>query len=770
MNNNNQNSNFEDVSGEFDIGQALYTIKAYSMSIAFFTVFFMLVSGVLVYFKPVMYSSSALLQIQSDRSKKSSDTMMQAFGYEQADFNNEIRILSSRYLISKALKNLELGTRYYTTENMKNIELYKKSPFVVNVSFMDYYLLGKKITLKPINNSEYELTYESEVKLNLKSIKNFIFSSNKPKIKYHGIHKFGEDASTPYFKINVTKVHEFSKNEYFFSYKRNQSMDMYVQNGLSIETISEFGSNFVVRFRDNVPLRAKEIVDAIVDTYIKDEIERKRASAAMSLEFIDKQLDGISKTLNKSEVVLQKYKQTNTLIDLRSAVAVTGSQLSQLEADFNKLSSEENILENLKEFIETNEDLSGLTLQSSDIMSETLNAMITDYKKAQTKRRTMLVELTEIHPDILKLNEEIYNLRKNIQETIKQSIRAVKQKKVFLGKSIDKAKTSFQRLPQQERELGVLTRSSAVNERIYSFLLQRRAETAILHSSTLSKARVIDDATIPLRPYAPNKIRSIITGTLLGFLIGLVVTFLRAYMNNVITNVKEVEKLTPIPVYGMIPENRKGLLGPIYEEAFRILRTNLEFVKSDNASKNILVTSAISGEGKSTTIKNLALILTKLNRKVVVLDVDLRRPSLHKYFENVNNTVGLSTLLSGQTTITESLKKTEQNVDLITAGPIPPNPSELIMSEGMNLLLKTLEKHYDYILIDSPPYSVVTDAAILMKNADITLFSVMADYSKRDTVKEISKTIQKYETRSAGIVYHGVKLNKRERSGYGYYA
>jgi len=759
----------ENEENDFDIKQALYTIRSYSWSIILITILFMVVSGVLVYFKPPMYSSTALLQIQSDRSKKSSDTMMQAFGYEQADLNNEKRILSSRYLIAKALKNLELGTRYYVKKDMRLTELYKKSPFVVNVSFIDYHLLGKKIQIKPINEKEFELTYQSKIEWSLKTLKNFVFSTNKPKIDYHGIHKFGEDTSTPFFKINVTKVHEFLAEEYFFSYVKNEHMDMYIQNNLSVAPASKYGSNFLIIMNDTVPFRAKDIVDAMVNTYIKDEIERKRASAEKSLEFIDKQLEGISQTLNKSEVVLQKYKQTNTLIDLRSAVAVTGSQLSKLKADLNKLSSEENILENLQDFIETNEDLSGLTLQSSDIMSETLNTMIADYKAAQIKQRSMLVELTEIHPDVLKLNETIYNLRRNIEETIIQSLRAIKQKKDFLSKSIEKTKASFQKLPEQERELGVLTRSSAVNERIYSFLLQRRAETAILHSSTLSKTRVIDNAIVPLMPYGPNKMRYILMGALLGLVFGILMAFVRAYMNNTISNIREVEKLTSLPVYGRIPENKKGIPSMMYEEAFRVLRTNLEFVKSENTSKNILVTSAISGEGKSTTAKNLALMLAKLDRKVVVLDLDLRQPSLHKYFENINNMVGLSTLLSGQTTITESLVKMEDGIDLITAGPIPPNPSELIMSDAMDLLLKTLGKHYDYILIDSPPYAIVTDAAILMKEADITLFSVMANHSTRDIVKEINKIAQQYETKSAGIVYHGVKLNKKERSGYGYY-
>ncbi|PHR59497.1 MAG: hypothetical protein COA44_00725 [Arcobacter sp.] len=765
----NITKNMEADEESFDIQQALYIIKKYNKSIAFIVVVFIIISGIMAYFKPSMYFSTAVVQISEKGRSGWNDPVLTALGLGDSQGQNIDSIMSSGYLISKMLENLELGTRYYKEKNYRLVELYKKSPLVVNVTFMEYNLLEKKLKIRAIDGETYELSYKTKIKINIDYFTRLLFGKQKVYIEYKGIHKFGEDVISKYFQLKVIKVRELNSLEYFFSYIDNRNMVGYIQNNLSTEQDAKYSSNIFVRFDDTVALRAKDIVDGITTAYIQDSVDQKKSSTERSLAFIDKQLDNINKTLSKSEKVLQGFKQKNNLLSLDIKAAMVSKNVEKIGTEISSLSSEESILENLKEYIDENDDLTGLTVQSLETTATNLNELIINYQTALTNRRSMLVSVTEFHPEVIKLNEEVFNLRKNIQATVVLGIKTIKTRKEYLRRELKVRQASLTKLPEQERELGELTRNSSVNQEIYSFLLKRRVETAILNSSTLSQARLMDPATLPMRPYAPKKMRMLLMGALLGLIIGVIIAFIRASINNVISNIEEIEKRSPIPIYGKIPYNKKKVQATSYEEAFRILRTNLEFINTDKPSKTVLVASSISGEGKSTTIKNMAVMLVKLNKKVIVLDLDLRRPSLHKYFKGITNDIGLSMLLSGQNNLQECLQRTKDNIEIISAGPTPPNPSELIMSEEMDLLLKTLSKSYDYILIDTPPYSIVTDATILMKKVDIVLFSIMADYSSRKCIPQLKEILKNYQIEFAGIIYHGIKLKRQEKHGYGYY-
>jgi len=763
------NKNNDDTEG-FDINQGLHIIRTYSKSIIFITVLFAAVFSISAYFKPSMYFSKATLEVSSDNgSSKSNNPMLRALGYGAEQSQSAESLLTSRYLILKTLDKLGLGTRYYVRYKYKTLELYKESPFVVSVSFMEYNLIGDKIGIKPLDENTFELTYKTKPDYSLNGLVDFILSKPKKHIEFTGVYKFGQKISSPYFTIVVTKIRDFKQKEYFFSYVENEDMAEYIQRGLSTNPSAKYSSNVFIRFDDTVPLRAKDIVDGLMETYIEDSIEQKKSASAKSLKFIDKQLAVVNATLTESEKVLQGFKQRNDLIDLSTTAAIVSDNVEKLKTELNDLSSEESILENLKVYMEANEDLTGLTVQPLKITVANLNELIGRYRDAIIKRKAMLIEVTEFHPEIIKLNEEVYGLRKNIKATVILSLNTIKTRKEYLKKILEERKHSLVKIPEQERELGVLTRNSAANEKLYSFLLQMRVETAILNSSTIPAARIMDAASHPRTPYAPKKFRIILLGVLFGAIFGIALAFLRSYINNIINEITEIEKLTQVPIYGKIPYNRKNIPSIAYEEAFRTLRTNLEFMQVDKTSKTVLVASSVSKEGKSTTIKNMAEMLIRLDKKIIVLDFDLRRPSLHQYFDAINNKVGLSMLLSGQINLQECIQRTKDNIDIISAGPTPPNPSELIMSEKTDLLLTALSKRYDYILIDSPPYSIVTDAAILMKKSDIVLFSIMINYSKRSVLKQINSIVREYEIPRAGIILHGLKLKGKEEYGYGYF-
>ncbi|WP_457595329.1 polysaccharide biosynthesis tyrosine autokinase, partial [Hydrogenimonas sp.] len=301
-------------------------------------------------------------------------------------------------------------------------------------------------------------------------------------------------------------------------------------------------------------------------------------------------------------------------------------------------------------------------------------------------------------------------------------------------------------------------------------LLQKRAETAIVEASKVSEVQVLDPALVPGSPISPKRKRILLIGLMLGLAFGILQAIVRKMMDNTIKSIEEVEKLTSLPVYGVIPFLSSKKMKSAYLESLRVIRTNLEFLANGGRSKLVTITSSIPQEGKTTTTYELAKIIAKGEKKVIVLDLDMRRSKLHELFK-LPNKEGVSTLLAGKVSLKDVIQHTqEENLHVITSGPTPPNPSELLMSDAFKRLVKTLMSEYDYVLLDSPPIGLVTDAMIVMRMSDISLILLRAEYSKRDFLKSINHFVEEHELK-AGIILNGVKASSRSAAygfGYGY--
>jgi capsular exopolysaccharide synthesis family protein len=253
---------------------------------------------------------------------------------------------------------------------------------------------------------------------------------------------------------------------------------------------------------------------------------------------------------------------------------------------------------------------------------------------------------------------------------------------------------------------------------------------------------------------------------ILGGIVGIAYAFLREFLNDTVKNTEEIERYSSIPIYGVVPLNKNKKTKNIFLESFRSIRTNLQFLPQTESSRVITVTSSVSGEGKTTIVAKIAEIIGQTNKKVVVLDVDMRKASVHKEFD-IDNVIGLSNYLTGQNTLKEVISKTEsENVDLITTGPLPPNPSELILLDNMKILIENLKEDYDYIIIDTPPVGLVTDALILMNYADISFVLVRADYTRKEFIKNLDRLAREHSHNHIGMILNGVEIG--EKYGYGY--
>ncbi len=697
--------------------------------------------------------------------------MSAALGGGAIELDDEFALIRSRFLAKKALEDLDIGTRYFTKINYKKIELYKDSPFVVTPEFIDSSFFGREIGVKPVSADSFILFIKPSWKEKLKyKLFTYMKLPAKKPIEYDQVHRYGEKISTPWFALTIQKVFDLQNREYSFSIVPNEYMYGFIQGGVDASPISNFGTIVELSFKDTVPLRAKEIVDAVVKAYNEEKIRLKSESANKTLSFIDSQLEAIHKTLKKSATKLQSFKATHVIMDVGTKAATTATKLSELEAKLYEINTQINILESLMSYIKSQKDINGIDMSSAQIVGPVISGLIAKLQEAVSLRSTLLIDYTELHPDVVKATEQINRLRQMLEDSIKSTLKGFKIRKNELIKQIDKYKSAMQSLPEEEQKLTQLTRDFMVNEKIYSFLLQKRAETAIVEASKVSEVQVLDEALVPGSPIAPKRKQILMIGLLIGLVLGLLQAFVRKMMDNTVKSLEDVEKLTNLPVYGVIPYLSSKKVKSVYLESLRVIRTNLEFLASGGKSKLVTITSSIPQEGKTTTTAELAKIIAKGEKRVIVLDLDMRRSKLHELFK-LPNKEGISTLLVGKVTLKEVIQHTkDDNLHIITSGPTPPNPSELLMTDTFKRIIKTLMTEYDYVLLDSPPIGLVTDAMIVMRMSDINLILLRAEYSRKDFLKNINHFVEEHELK-AGIILNGVKASGKGAAygfGYGY--
>ena len=768
--NNNQTVN-QIQNDEIDLKEVFKTIFRYKYSIIFITLLFMIGSAVFAYIKPNVYSASSTIELMEDNKKSGdpADFMLQAFDGGGANVDNEIEVIKSRFLAQKAFSYLNLKTRYFTTKNFRRTELYKDSPFVVTSSFIDDLAYGKKFILTPIDKESFNLTIEPISPYNIRGLlktAGILPMEPADKIVYNKTHKYGEIINEEFFTLNVKKVHALTNAKYSFSFMSNIELYEFFKENISVSQISKKATILKLSFEDSSSLRAKEILNAVHDAYVDQEISQKTKEANLTLTFIDRQLDSINARLKKSETKLEDFKEKNQVVGLGEQAIQTTEQLSEYEARLEEIQTELNILSNLNQYIKTNQDLTGLTIGSVNFADPALGALVTSLQEEANNRSSLLVDFTELHPDVVKANQNISRLKRSIKGALKNNIRQLSQRKASFKKVIAKFNKSIASLPKQEKELSRLTRHFGIDEKIYSFLLEKKAETAILQSSTISNSRLLDSAIEMEKPIKPKRTLIVLVGIILGMIIGLALAFLREFMNNTVKNSDEVEKLSSIPIYGIIPTNKNKKTAKLVDEAYRAIRTNLQFLPNHDTSNIISITSSVSGEGKTTIASNLAKILGQANKKVIVLDLDLRKSSVHLEFDIPNN-IGISNYLTDQNTLDEVIVNIENtNVDVITTGTLPPNPSELILTDKMKDLVSILKEIYDYVIFDTPPVGLVTDALILMNYADIALLVARASYTRKEFIKNLDRLAQEHSQHTFGMILNGVEIG--EKYGYGY--
>ncbi|MDM5270970.1 polysaccharide biosynthesis tyrosine autokinase [Sulfurovum sp. zt1-1] len=754
---------------EIDIKEIFSTIYRYKVMIILFVLIALIVSSYIAYFKPNVYKASATVEVGIERYgyMARQDMLSMAMSGDAANAETEMEIIRSRFLSQKAAQEVDVTHRYYTTRRFKEVELYKASPFQVGM------LKGYGISFEfyPVNEKSYRLVVGKAL------------DENGVEWSYDKVHEYGKEVDTEYFHLNIVRVKKAADSKYRFVVFDPKESGIIAQGGVSVQQLSKFSNILQISYEDNVALRAKEFADALARAYIQQNIENKTEEAERKLNFIEEQLKYITENLKSSAMRLEEFKRSSQTVELSAKAQKTIEQISEYESQLSMVSIQEELLNTLYEQIKSGKGLETISIANLSLSDPSLSAMIKKLQDTTIEKKLLSEDYTEMYPEIVKLTKMIEELKNGITSTVKNLKQSTKEKRELLENSIAKHRAVLEKLPADERMFGQLQRKFVVNEKIYSYLLEKRSETAMVKAATVSNNRVIDHALHPGGPIKPKRKLIVLVGLILGLIGGIAVAFLREFLDDRIKDEEEITKRTSLPLLGNIPHIQEGKESEIkvfnspksgVSEAFRNLRTNLQFMSFEKGSLVIATTSTISGEGKTTVSINLGAIMSMAGKKTIILNLDMRKPTLHERF-GIELGQGLSSLLAGRAMLKDVIQSTQyENLDVITSGPIPPNPSELIQGQLMEKVLEKLKEVYDVIILDTPPIGLVTDARTLMTYADISLYIFRANLSKKDYIHNLEKITELNEIPGLGLVLNDVKSGTGSYGygygyGYGYY-
>ena len=603
--------------------------------------------------------------------------------------------------------------------------------------------------------------------------------SRSGNIDISGEYKLGEWIDNGYNYIRITPTERYkpeTDNSRKLSFWLNSYPSLVRQmSSFSVGATSKQSSVAAVTMKGANKLKIVEFVNMLMNEYVSRGLEKKNLVSENTIEFIDNELNGIQETLSQAENELKNFRTQNDLMNLDLQTSQVYTNLRALEKEKAERMVNLKIYKRLQDYIKVQiDDPENLAAPSTmGINDPLLNQLARDLVNLSQTKATQLLTQTEQHPQIVKLNEQIVTTKKALLENINNLVDNAQMSLNEIDRRIALAESESKQLPSKQQQLINYQRNYQFTDDTYKYLMHRRAEAQILRASNTPDNEILDEARLE-RTYkiSPRTSMNYLVAIILGLLIPALFLFLKSFFNNTISDRKDIEKLTQFPIIGQVAQtNDKNPMVVINSpkspiaESFRSIRTNIEFLTQGKAQSTILVTGDMQGIGKTFNSINISSIYALYGKKTVLLGFDMRKPKLFQEFGLTNN-VGLSSFLSNKEPLDNIIQHTSSipNLDVITSGPIPPNPAELIASEKCNELFEELKKLYDYIIIDTPPLGLVTDAFLLMRYTDVNLFIVRQGHTNKNIFGNIIKDLADRGC-NVSIVINGVDAGK----GYGYH-
>ncbi len=726
----------------------------------------MLLSAAYFYLKYTMpmYQSEAMILIKDDENSGQPNEEIMftelGMGKKNKTLENETLILKSTPLMAEVVKALNLQYQYTSVDGLVKRVLYKNTPIEVLDWRPKYKNAGLAAMLYDNGRGGYRLEvdkqeYSGEFGKELHLPTGILALSHKP----------GEYANTP-IQLNIEPVLEVARA---------------IAGDLKVEIMGELSSTLHLSIKDHSADRARDILAEVMTKYNQNSIETKNKAFENTIDMVNERIRLISQDLSQAEQSVESYKRNYNMMNISAEgqqllgdLAAYSKEITGSEVQLEILNSVENVLNNNRnsfEFVPTNLNLNNLTLSQQ----------LANFNSLLSNREKLKSEAGPAHPDMVLTERQIQNLR----TTIIDNIRSIKSDLQISSNASKGAKynleSRLQSLPKHERELVNIERQKNVIENLYLYLLQKREEAAVSLAVTASKGRVVEPADAFYGPISPKKAQIWLIALFLGFAIPIGLILLLEGLNDKVQTEADITNATSVPLGGTLGLSRRKDRVVVTEnsrtavsEMFRLLRANLAYVTPGIEMKSMIITSSTSGEGKSYICLNLGMTMALTGKKVLIVELDLRKPKQEQYLNVERSDEGVvNYLISPTMPAYKVIRNTglHANLDFISSGPVPPNPGELILSPRLRTLIDEMRDKYDFIIIDAPPVGRVADALQMKDLAEATMYVVRTGYTRKGQLQIVEDIAAKNKMPKPFIVLNGMPVNKPGYTGaytYGY--
>ncbi|MBO7617814.1 MAG: polysaccharide biosynthesis tyrosine autokinase [Bacteroidales bacterium] len=731
-------------------------------------------------YKPNVYQTSGTVLIKNDQGFDPT-ALMTNLSTGKSNVENEMAILRSYTLTERTVKKMNLEVTYYEKGRFLTSEMYKTAPFDVEFDRSVPQAVGVTYQISNFGEGTMVLHGTSEFLTKYDYVLCQTISSSPYKVDITTECKQGEWIDNGFNRFRIVYNDRFNPETdktRVLSFRLNSYPGLVNQmSTFTVAATSKQSSVASLVMNGNNPRKIVEFTNLLMTEYVNSGLEKKNSVSENTIQFIDNELAGIQESLSSAESELKDFRTQNDLMNLDLQASQIYNQLQALEKERAELSVNVKIYKRLQDYIkEQINDPENLAAPSTmGITDPLLNRLVTELVTLSQTKATQLLTQTEQHPQIVKLDEQIVTTKRTLLETINNLVSNAELSLDEINKRIAKTMSESKVLPEKQQQLINYQRNFNFNDETYKYLMQRRAEAQILKASNTPDNSILDEARIErVVRISPRTSMNYLIAIILGLLIPALYLFLKDFFNVSINDRKDVEKLTSFPIIGQVAmaSGKDPLVvvnspkSPI-AESFRSIRTNIEFLTQGKSKSTILVTGDMQSIGKTFNSINVASIYALYGKKTVLLGFDMRKPKLFKEF-GLNNNIGLSSFLSNKESFDSIIQSTSAipSLDIITSGPIPPNPAELIASDKCQELFDLLKERYDYIIIDTPPVGLVTDAFLLMKHSDVNLFIVRQGVTNKNIFGSIIKDLEKRNL-NISLVINGIQTNKGYGYGYG---
>ena len=723
-----------------------------------------------------IYNISATVLIKDEKkgggASMSSDLEkmgLEGFVSSSSNVDNEIEVLRSKSLAREVVNNLGLFVTYMDEDEFPSKELYHTSPVLVSLTHQEADKLPGRMEinmiLQPTGALGVQITVgEKEYRKQFDKLP-AVFPTDEGTVAFFA----NNDTLSAVRPENITKERHITA---FIN--RPFSVSKGYVNSLSIAPTSKTTSVVVISLENTNTRRGRDYINKLLEMYNINANNDKNEVAQKTAEFIDERIGIISKELGSTEQDLENFKRSAGITDLSSEaqIALTGN--AEYEKKRVENQTQINLVMDLQRYMKGNEYE---VLPSNIGLQDAASAGAIDrYNQMLVERKRLLRTSTENNPTIINLDTSIRAMRTNVQATLDATLKGLQITKEDLAREASRYSRRINDAPTQERQFVSIARQQEIKSGLYLMLLQKREENAITLAATANNVKIIDEALADDNPISPKKTIVYLVALVLGVGLPVGVIYLIGLTKFKIEGRADVEKLTSLPVVGDIPladektgsiavfENQNNLMS----ETFRNVRTNLQFML-ENGKNVILVTSTISGEGKSFISANLAISLSLLGKKVVIVGLDIRKPGLNKVFNIPKKEHGITQYLTNTTAnLMDFVQPSDinKNLFILPGGTVPPNPTELLARGGLEKAIETLKANFDYVILDTAPVGMVTYTLLIGRVADLSVYVCRADYTHKAEFTLINELAENNKLPNLCIAVNGLDLNSRK---YGYY-